>query len=152
MKSVLVLAMAFVSATAFAAKGGSYGMAGCGLGSLVFKENNSTQILAATTNGTFGSQTFGVTFGTSNCDASGKLFSQKDQVKDYVAANQVALTKEIAKGNGEALNGLADLMGIQDQAAFKNKLKANYGEMFPKKAVPMTAEQLTNKIYQVSNL
>lgn len=126
-------------------------MSGCGLGSLVFKENNSTQILAATTNGTFGSQTFGITFGTSNCDASGKLFAKKDQVKDFVAANQAALAKEIAKGNGESLDGLASMMGAENKTEFKQKLKMNYSELFPKNNT-VTAEQLTEKLYSVSNL
>jgi len=40
-----------------------YGMAGCGLGAMLFGHENSTgkQVLAATTNGTFGTQTFGIT-------------------------------------------------------------------------------------------
>src|SRR3954464_7446787 len=46
----------------------TYGTAGCGLGSLVFgDQKGAIQILAATTNTTFGTQTFGITTGTSNC-------------------------------------------------------------------------------------
>ena len=43
---------------------------GCGLGSLVIKDQSTVmlQVLAATTNGTSGSQTFGITSGTSNCN------------------------------------------------------------------------------------
>ena len=43
---------------------------GCGLGSMIIKNQNSTmlQAIAATTNGTSGNQTFGITSGTSNCN------------------------------------------------------------------------------------
>src|SRR5690348_10000976 len=45
-----------------------YGVAGCGFGSMLFgKQPGFIQVLAATTNGTFGSQTFGISTGTSNC-------------------------------------------------------------------------------------
>jgi len=43
---------------------------GCGLGSVIFKGQDALlfQILAVTTNGTSGNQTFGITTGTLNCD------------------------------------------------------------------------------------
>src|SRR5688572_24022634 len=48
------------------AKGGTHPMAGCGLGYVLFGHNDNTpimQVLAATTNGTSGNQTFGMTTG-----------------------------------------------------------------------------------------
>ncbi len=47
----------------------AYGMAGCGLGSILFgeTENRGGQILAATTNGIYGNGTFAMSSGTSNC-------------------------------------------------------------------------------------
>ena len=64
----MIAGITLASSSAFA----GYGAAGCGLGSFVFGDNNSwwAQTLGATTNGTSGSQTFGITTGTSNCDAS----------------------------------------------------------------------------------
>src|SRR3954469_2639303 len=61
--------------------GAWYGMAGCGLGSLIFGPVNSpgAQILAATTNSTFGSQTFGITSGTSNCVSGGVVALDRQQ-------------------------------------------------------------------------
>src|SRR5690348_11977029 len=60
---------------------GWYGMAGCGLGSLVFGPNDApvAQVLAATTNGTFASQTFGISSGTSNCFSGGVLRAEREQ-------------------------------------------------------------------------
>jgi hypothetical protein len=149
-KKLLVL-LVLVSSTAFAANvkdPGGYGMAGCGLGSMVFPQHDSTQILAATTNGTFGTQTFGITFGTSNCGSSGKLFS-KEEVQNYIAANEPALKNDIARGNGETVDGLANIMGAKDVAQFRATLKANYSKLFAKNDV--SPQELTNNVYSVLN-
>ena len=159
MKSLLIALLA-VSSSAFAADGiknrantgaggtAAYGMAGCGLGSLVFKENGKEQILAATTNGTFGSQTFGITFGTSNCAENGQMAS-KEQVQSFIGANQKALQKEIARGNGETLNGLAELMGHKNSPEFNAKIKSNYAQIFAK--ADLSAQQITENMFHVMN-
>ena len=89
-----------------------YGMAGCGLGSLVFQNDNAMikQILAATTNGTFGSQTFGITSGTSNCTSGGVLKSEKEQAA-FVEVNFRDLKQNMAAGGGEFLNSFGTLLG-----------------------------------------
>lgn len=160
MKKIIVALLVLASTSAFAADsiknrantgaGGTahYGMAGCGLGSLVFSENGKEQILAATTNGTFGSQTFGITFGTSNCAENGRMAS-KEQVQSFIAANQHSLQNDIARGDGETLSGLAQLMGHKDSAAFNSTLKANYSRIFAKN--DLSAEQITNNMFNVLN-
>src|SRR4051812_16002049 len=82
----------------------TYGMAGCGLGSLVFGQENTMlkQILAATTNGTFGSQTFGITSGTSNCTTAGVVKAQREQAA-FVEVNFRDLKRDMAAGGGEFL-------------------------------------------------
>ncbi len=154
---ILALSLALITTTLTAssasAKGiagrantGGYGMAGCGLGSIVFPENNKMQILAATTNGTFGSQTLGITFGTSNCDG-GSLLASKEKVEQYVAANQEMLKNEISRGNGETLNGLADLVGANNREQFGNYLKSNYSKIFAKSK--QTSTETTDNLYSV---
>src|SRR5215218_345454 len=54
---------------------------GCGLGKLAWADyktpkNIAPQVLMATTNGTFGSQTFGISFGTSGCTNDGKVMAE----------------------------------------------------------------------------
>jgi len=63
----------FIVGSAGSAHAQPYGMAGCGLGSIAFGNDQTMfkQVLAATTNGTFGTQTFGITSGTSNCVSGG---------------------------------------------------------------------------------
>ena len=55
---------------------------GCGLGKLAWSDyshqkNIGPQVLMATTNGTFGSQTFGISSGTSGCTNDGKVMAEQ---------------------------------------------------------------------------
>ncbi len=124
----LGLALALQSGTATAAK---YGMAGCGLGTYVFENDNSKmQILAATTNGTFGSQTFGITTGTSNCTTGGTALDDKEQ-QLFVEANQKQLARDMAQGSGEYVTALGSLMGCSDTNQFASFAQKNYETIFP---------------------
>ena len=130
MKKVL-LTIAIVGAFASAAMAAGYGAAGCGLGSLVFQQNNETQILAATTNGTFGSQTFGMTFGTSNCNNKGlvKLAMARES---FIEANYKDLSRDVAAGKGEYVTNLAQLYGYTPDTAWKftQILQKNHNRIF----------------------
>jgi hypothetical protein len=96
---------------------GGYGLAGCGLGSILFGTDNSKvmQILAATTNGSFGSQTFGITSGTSNCTSGGVVKAEKEQYA-FVEVNFQDLKRNMAAGGGEFLSSFATLLGCEDTA------------------------------------
>jgi hypothetical protein len=110
-----------------------YGPAGCGLGSLLFEADSGfTQILAATTNGFFGNQTFAISTGTLNCaDTSGGTAS----TKAFVATNRSALSRDIARGSGETLQGLSKLAGCAPDAAVGASLQRNFSSIFPHAAV-----------------
>src|SRR5256885_13892242 len=80
----------------------TYGLAGCGLGSMIFGDQKGMiQVLAATTNGTVGSQTFGITSGTSNCGEAG--FSSS-ATRTFIEGNREALAKDAARGSGETID------------------------------------------------
>jgi DUF3015 family protein len=86
-----------------------YGQAGCGLGSMVVgSKPGMQQVFAATTNGTFGSQTFGITSGTSNCGDHGLVNLSKER-EVFAQENYTSLVKEMAQGKGENLYTLASL-------------------------------------------
>ena len=77
MKRIVTLAavVALVAPSLALAKGGNHPMAGCGLGYVLFGHNDNSpimQVLAATTNGISGNQTFGMTTGTSGCTDDGR--------------------------------------------------------------------------------
>src|SRR5512143_1583431 len=105
MKKAVVIAVAvsfMLAATAFA--GTAQQNTGCGLGTLLFKNNadNSTilQTFQATTNGIYGNQTFGVTTGTSDC-VQPKNFVSNQQLNEFMVANMDNLARDIAQGRGE---------------------------------------------------
>jgi hypothetical protein len=112
---------------------------GCGLGSLAFEGQNGlmSQVLAATTNGIFGNQTFAITFGTWNCEKY-KTFSYNEKVDSFVAHNMDNLARDIARGQGEYVNTLALLMEIPDakQATFRSQLQAHFSDIY-------TSDQIT---------
>lgn len=134
--SLVVVSLIFgalvVSSGADEAKADPYGMAGCGLGSVVFGDApGMVQIFAATTNGTFGSQTFGITFGTSNCvDGSGGVAS----TRSFVETNREVLAKDISRGSGETIATLATLAGCTDESTVGRTLQSNFGRIFPSAA------------------
>ncbi|MBT8492354.1 MAG: DUF3015 domain-containing protein [Deltaproteobacteria bacterium] len=111
---------------------GGYGDAGCGLGSMLFgAQPGLVQVLAATTNSTFASQTFGITSGTSNCGASGAIV----QAKQFVEGNRDAIAKDISRGQGETISSLAELGGCKNTSAVGRSLQRNYDRIFPNAAV-----------------
>jgi len=126
---------------------GGYGAAGCGLGSLIFgNEPGIVQIFAATTNGTFGNQTFGITTGTSNCDKQAK-FASNERLNEFVKENMDNLAKDIAMGKGESLDTLAELLGIsiEDRQIVYKKLQSNFSKIFPSEDV-VSADVIDNII------
>lgn len=143
MKKLLTGAVAAVAASLVAfgaaapvAKADPYGTAGCGLGSMVFgNDPGIVQIFAATTNGTSGNQTFGITTGTSNCtDTAGGAAS----AKSFIETNREAFAKDVARGNGETIKGLATLAGCQNPAAVGVALQGSFGAIFPNAKVSDT--------------
>jgi hypothetical protein len=90
------------------------------------------QVLAATTNGTSGNQTFGMTSGTSNCEKPSRFVSI-ERINTYVADNMDNLANDIARGDGEYLNTLAVLMDVPEnsRAGFYEKLQNNFSRIYP---------------------
>ncbi len=133
-KSVKFTMAAFVAlslSAPVAVSANGYGAAGCGLGAIVFgSKPGMIQVLAATTNATFYSQTFGITTGTSEC-GGGAVKVQAEQ-KVYAYNNFGQLQKEIAQGRGERLQTLAYLMGCDAKAteAFGSAAQKNYAQIF----------------------
>ncbi len=104
---------------------------GCGLGSMIIENQNTVakQVVAATTNGISGNQTFGITTGTVGCDKP-ELFVQNEKVEKFVADNMDNLATDIAAGSGETLDTLATLLNVSDKASFETKLKANFDKIY----------------------
>jgi hypothetical protein len=148
-RMALALAGGLVLGSVALASAGAYGTAGCGLGSILFKdEPGAVQIFAATTNGTFGNQTFGITSGTLNC-GQGVIKSENSKATIFAAANMDNLARDIAQGKGESLDAFAELMNVPvaQQTAFNTKLQQNFDKIFPTDKV--AAAQVVNTVSQL---
>ena len=136
MRLAIALVALLAAATTLAAEStekavkgpGVYGTAGCGLGSLAFgDQKGAVQIFAATTNSIFGTQTFGMTSGTSNCGPS--VFASG--TKNFVEANREALAKDISRGTGESIGAIAVINACADSSKVGAALQKDFTAIFP---------------------
>lgn len=142
MKKILV-SIAAVVALSSALVAGVNSQTGCGLGSMIIKDDSTAVLLAlqATTNGTSGNQTFGITSGTLGCKKT--QFVMNERAEEFVASNMDQLAKEIAQGHGESVDTLAELLEVSDKASFSASLQANYNSIYTSKNAKM-ADVLDN--------
>ena len=108
---------------------------GCGLGKELWAGANNqksigVQVMAATTNGTFGNQTFGISSGTSGCTNNGTLLSEH-KVTVFASANFDNLSQDMARGGGEHLASFAELLNIpqENRADFYSLAQTQYRGM-----------------------
>ncbi len=123
---------------------------GCGFGSKLMAGNQgiAPQILAVTTNGSTGSQTFGISTGTLGCTQDGVVHSNWKTAK-FIDSNMNRLARDISVGNGESLDALSSLLSVDtsDQDAFKTALKANFGSIYT--GADVTAEDVAKNLQAV---
>lgn len=108
--------LVFVGAEASAADR-PYGVAGCGVGSMAFGPKGM-QSSAAFLNGLSFNQSFGISFGSSNCMPTGKGTASDERAQqDFFVANFQSLSKEIAQGAGDTVVAFASALGCAPAAA-----------------------------------
>lgn len=138
-----LLIVASSSAHAVAPGGG-----GCGWGNLLFdgQSGPAPHILAVTTNGTSGNNTFGMTTGTNGCSTDGSIgYSGKSLFANIMSE----FSEDVAAGEGEALNAVAVIMGVQpeDRDTFAQVTHENFNVLFPSENV--TAEEVMSSLQAV---
>ncbi|HWI37931.1 MAG TPA: DUF3015 domain-containing protein [Burkholderiales bacterium] len=142
MKKLLIAVAIALPASAMAA--GENNIGNCGWGSKLFDGQSgiAPQVLGATTNGTFGNQTFAITSGTSGCTQDGAVKSNWKTAL-FIDGNKEMLARDMSVGSGETLDSLAHLMGVesQDRAAFNRVAKENLWKIFSADA---TADIMAN--------
>ncbi|WP_462167526.1 DUF3015 domain-containing protein [Pseudoalteromonas sp. GB43] len=130
---------------------------GCGLGSQLFanQEGKVVKVLGATTNGTSGNQTFGITFGTLGCDGTGTV-TASTKVATFIDGNMEQLARDMSRGEGESLDTLAEVWGVQaqDKAAFNKLVQAQFTHVFTSENVTSQTvlENLNNLVASDSQL
>jgi Protein of unknown function (DUF3015) len=121
-RTVLISIICFVfvlHAAGVRAAGNSDNGPGCGLGKLAWmdyagQKQIAPQVMMATTNGTFGSQTFGISSGTSGCTNDGVIMKSKHV--NLASRAFESLAEDMAQGRGEHLVSLATLLGVPEEA------------------------------------
>ncbi|MEM7024828.1 MAG: DUF3015 domain-containing protein [Pseudomonadota bacterium] len=123
---------------------------GCGLGTMLFEgeKGPAPQILAVTTNGTSGNQTFGISSGTLGCEQDAVVRSPT-KVKILLISSLDNLATDVARGQGETLESLAALMDVEqtDKPRFFATLQGDFGRIFPSENV--TADEVIVSINAV---
>jgi hypothetical protein len=104
-------------------------------------QKGGIQILAATTNSLFGTQTFGITTGTSNCGESAVGVSG---TKTFIEGNREALAKDAARGSGETITTLTAMAGCKDAKAVGVTLQKRFAQLFPSQTTPV--EQVSENV------
>jgi len=146
-KVILAAALLTSTSTVFAVVPGG---PNCGWGNMLFKGQSGLPIhvVASTTNGTSGNATFGMTSGTNGCSPNGKLtYGGKPMINLSQIMDE--LSEDVAKGEGEALDAVAVMIGIspEDRLHFSKVAHANFSNIFPSESV--TAEEVLLNINEV---
>ncbi|MEY4064846.1 MAG: hypothetical protein RIR26_1054 [Pseudomonadota bacterium] len=106
----------------------SYGMAGCGLGSMVLKNNvRSEQWVASIINDLFLPQSSMITTGTSNCVDVDEDQSQAEQ-EIFIDSNFHTVRSDASRGDGESLRAFAELMGCHKEGLYDTFASISQGQ------------------------
>ncbi|MFN2360512.1 MAG: DUF3015 domain-containing protein [Marinobacter sp.] len=109
----------------------AFAQPGCGVGAMIWKGQSgiAPHVLAATTNATFGNQTFGMTTGTLGCQTNQSVQS----MAMYMDSNIDKVARDMSRGSGENLDTVAVLLGVDDadRDAFRKVLQDNFATIFP---------------------
>jgi hypothetical protein len=120
---------------------------GCGLGSMAWEGESglAPQVFAAITNGTFGSQTFGISSHTSGCARNGKVMVP-ERMAMFIGPNMNHLAQDMSRGGGETLATLAYVIGIDepDRATFYAATQREFARIMPHADV--TAAEVADSI------
>ena len=148
MNKILVASLMLGAAVMLSTPAQAIDSTGCGLGSMAWRQSGILpQVAAATTNGTFGNQTFGITFGTSGCDPNGRITGgTQKMVLAFLENNLEQFAMDAAAGEGETLTTLAGIMDM-NEADVAAKTYQNFAVLFPNENVD--AVDVTLKFYEI---
>ncbi|MGN0914717.1 MAG: DUF3015 family protein [Alphaproteobacteria bacterium] len=128
---------------------GAVDSTGCGLGSMAWRGQSGpvAQVLAVTTNGLFGTQTFGITSGTSGCDPNGRISGGTGRMTlAFLENNLEQYAMDAAAGHGETIETLAGILNM-DSETLGAKSKQNFAFLFENENAD--AVDVTLRLFQV---
>lgn len=148
MKKIIssIILLGISSAAMAVAPGGG----GCGWGNMMFNGQSGTapHVVAVTTNGTSGNNTFGMTTGTNGCSTDGTITYGGGSLVSF-APIMDELSEDIARGHGEVLDAAAVVIGIEqsDREVFRAVMHENFSTIFPNENV--TVDEMAYSINEV---
>ena len=136
MKKFLLTAMCFGAVSAFAVPRENVGV---GVGTMIFKDSEGlmSQTAAVTTNAIFCNGLFAITSGTLDAEKPDEFWAQ-EQMNIFIAGNMDNVAKDIAMGNGEAVDTIAAILKVEDKEAFKTQLQENFANIYTTNEVTHT--------------
>ncbi len=132
MKKIYLLSAAVAGVLAFNNNANAYDSTGCGLGSMAWRGQSGVvpQVLAVTTNGLFGNQTFGISTGTSGCDPNGRVTGGTGRMLlAFLENNMEQFALDASIGQGETLTTVAGILNA-DEVELSVKIKDNFSNLF----------------------
>ena len=123
---------------------------GCGLGSMAWRGQSGIlpQTFAITTNNSFGSNTFGVTFGTSGCDPNGRITGGTGRMMlAFLEDNMEQFAMDASMGKGETIETLAGIMNV-DSAKLGKEIQQNFAYIFPNENVEVA--EVTLRVMEIA--
>ncbi len=149
MKKFLMIGALF--SVVFASQAYAADSTGCGLGSLAWRGERGRipQLLAVTTNGTLGTQTFGISSGTSGCDPNGTITGgTRKMALTFLENNLDQFALDASRGEGETIETLAGILNV-DAKVLGEKTKNNFDYIFDGEDVEVLNVAL--KIFEIAN-
>ena len=150
MKKIYLLSAVAAGVLALSANAHAYDSTGCGLGSMAWRGQSGIipQVLAVTTNGVLGNQTFGISTGTSGCDPNGRVSGGTGRMLlAFLENNMEQFALEASVGQGETLTTVAGILNV-DEGSLAVKLQNNFGVLFASNDVD--AVDLTLAVMQIA--
>lgn len=146
MKKIILATVASIGVLVGAQSAMAHDSTGCGLGSMAWRGQQGpvAQILAVTTNGFFGTQTFGISSGTSGCDPEGRITGgTRKMFFTFLENNMEQFAFEASKGDGETIYAIAGILNMPVETVAEVS-KSHFNELFPSEDVEVlaVAEQL----------
>ena len=92
--------------------------------------NKTTKLLLITGLAVSMTACTGITDVTSSTSSTVDTVTPDITVNEFVSKRYVAIRNEAARGSGENLNALAQLMGKKDKQVFAKDIKINFDEIF----------------------
>lgn len=123
---------------------------GCGLGGYAVGQETGLiwKLVGTFLNGLCANQTFAMTSGTLGCGQPQSL-AVLEQMNIFVADNMDALAVDIAQGNGESLDALAEIASVpvDERPAFYSTLQQNFDKIYV--SADVTNETVVNEISRI---